>query len=54
MKNGSGILTDTIKEVQRQLGEDLQSLTVEKVNIGIFFTGVKLSNGQGGICFTPI
>ena len=54
MKNSSGILTDTIKEVQRQLGEDLQSLTVEKVNIGIFFTGVKLSNGQGGICFTPI
>lgn len=54
MENGSRILTDTIKEVQLQLGEELQSLTVEKVNIGIFFTGVKLSNGQGGICFTPI
>ena len=22
--------------------------------IGLFFTGVKLSNGQGGVCYTPI
>jgi uncharacterized protein (DUF4213/DUF364 family) len=27
---------------------------VERVVIGLFFTGVKLSNGSGGICFTPI
>ena len=22
--------------------------------IGLFFTGVKLSNGQGGVCYTPV
>ncbi len=27
---------------------------MERVVFGLFFTGVKLSNGDGGICFTPV
>ncbi|RMF92597.1 MAG: Fis family transcriptional regulator, partial [Nitrospinota bacterium] len=30
-----------------------ESLTVTDVRIGIFYTGVQLSSGQGGVAFTP-
>jgi len=36
------------------LGEGFHTLTIERLVIGVFFTGVKLSNGQGGVCYTPI
>jgi uncharacterized protein len=36
------------------LGQDLQDLTVERAVIGLFFSGLKLSNGKAGICFTPV
>src|SRR5690606_13615829 len=36
------------------LGDDLEELTVERAVLGLFFTGVKLSDGHGGLCFTPI
>ena len=48
------ILRETAQEICRALGEDLESLSVEKTVIGLFFTGVKLNNGVGGVCFTPI
>jgi uncharacterized protein (DUF4213/DUF364 family) len=32
----------------------MDSLRVERAVIGLFFSGVKLSNGEGGICFTPV
>ncbi|MCC6347321.1 MAG: DUF364 domain-containing protein, partial [Nitrospirales bacterium] len=35
-------------------GEELDALTVERFVLGLFFTGVKLSNGFGGICYTPV
>lgn len=40
--------------VLERLGEEAKSLTLERVVIGVFFTGVKLSNGAGGLCATPI
>lgn len=52
--NEGAILRETIDLLRRELGETMDTLTVERVTIGIFFTGVKLSNGRGGICFTPI
>jgi uncharacterized protein (DUF4213/DUF364 family) len=52
-ENGA-ILQETIAELRSQFGDELDALTVERVVIGIFFTGVKLSNGHGGLCFTPI
>ena len=48
------ILTEIIQEIQEILGSDFDSITIERVVIGIFFTGVKLSDGSCGICFTPI
>lgn len=36
------------------LGADAAALTLQRAVVGIFFTGVKLSNGVGGLCATPI
>lgn len=51
---GAGILRETINILRYELGETLDELIVERVVIGIFFTGVKLNNGVGGVCFTPV
>jgi len=51
--NGA-ILYETIAEIRARFGDELAGISVERVVIGIFFTGVKLSNGHGGLCFTPI
>lgn len=48
------IIKETIKQVRAILGPDLEELTVERAVLGLFFSGVKLSDGQGGLCFTPI
>ena len=47
------ILAETAEVVKERL-PDLESLTVERLVIGVFFTGVRLSNGAGGICYTPV
>ena len=49
-----GILQETIAGIQAVLGEKLDEIEVERVVIGLFFTGIKLNNGDGGLCFTPI
>ena len=48
------ILKETVGELQSRFGPRFGNMTVERAVIGIFFTGVKLSNGSGGLCFTPI
>src|SRR5712692_9417156 len=48
------ILRETLAVVSEILGPELESITVERVVIGLFFTGVKLSNGIAGACATPI
>jgi uncharacterized protein (DUF4213/DUF364 family) len=48
------ILKETLAELRARLGDRIDEITVERVSIGIFFIGVKLSNGSGGLCFTPI
>ena len=48
------ILEETLAEIREILGNDFETITIERLVIGIFFTGVKLSDGSGGICFTPI
>ena len=53
-KEFNGILHETIDLVKTILGKEMDDITVERAVIGLFFTGVKLSNGEGGICFTPI
>ncbi len=48
------ILNETVALLQGRLPEPLSAITLETVVVGVFFTGVKLSNGYGGICFTPV
>jgi uncharacterized protein (DUF4213/DUF364 family) len=50
----SAILRATRETIVDTLGPTVDGLTAERVVIGLFFTGVKLSNGQGGVCYTPI
>ncbi|QKG29956.1 DUF364 domain-containing protein [Campylobacter sp. RM16187] len=50
----SKILSQTIEEIHQILGNDIEGLKVERVVIGLFFTGVKLSNGICGISYTPL
>ena len=52
--NPGDILRETVIEIQNVLGNTLKDLTVERMVMGLFFTGVKLSDGAGGLCFTPI
>lgn len=49
-----GILAETRDRIAEILGPDLDGLTIDRVVLGVFFTGVKLSNGFGGLCATPI
>jgi len=48
------ILADTIATIGAILGPRRDQITVEKVVVGLFFTGVKLSNGVAGASATPI
>ena len=48
------ILLETTHLIEKRLGRALDHLTIERIVVGLFFSGVKLSNGAGGVCFTPI
>jgi len=48
------ILKETIENIKNILGPRLDEIKVERVVIGIFFTGVKLTTGEGGLCYTPV
>jgi uncharacterized protein len=48
------ILRETIETIGEILRPELDRITVDRVVVGIFFTGVKLSNGIAGACATPI
>jgi uncharacterized protein (DUF4213/DUF364 family) len=48
------LLKETEAHIREILGEELEDITVERAVFGLFFSGVKLSNGQGGLCFTPV
>ena len=48
------LLKDTVAAVRGRLGGELDGMTVERAVLGIFFTGVKLSDGHGGLSFTPV
>ena len=48
------ILEETVQQVRDELGAGFDRILIERVVIGIFFIGVKLSDGSAGICATPI
>ena len=50
----SSILDVTIATIGTILGSELEEITIERAVVGLFFTGVKLSNGTTGASATPI
>lgn len=48
------ILQETAQLVRQKLGSDFEKLTIERIAVGLFFTGAKLSNGAGGVSYTPV
>src|SRR5215471_1304856 len=48
------ILREAIETIPEILGAELDGITVDRAVIGLFFTGVKLSNGIAGASATPI
>lgn len=48
------ILGETLAAIRSTLGREIDGLTVARAVVGLFFSGVKLSNGDAGLCFTPI
>jgi uncharacterized protein len=50
----SSILGETILAMRGILGSELDEIEVDRVVVGLFFTGVKLSNGAAGTSATPI
>jgi uncharacterized protein (DUF4213/DUF364 family) len=48
------LLAELHAAVLDTLGAEARALTLERAVIGVFFTGVKLANGAGGLCATPI
>jgi uncharacterized protein (DUF4213/DUF364 family) len=50
----STILSETIEAIREILGPGVDHLTVDRAVVGLFFTGVRLSNGIAGACATPI
>lgn len=51
--NGT-ILGETVAQIGQILGPDAGGITIERVVIGLFFTGVKVSSGAAGTAATPI
>ena len=48
------ILNETLNEIYAVLGGEIENLSVQRVVVGLFFTGVKLSNGVCGVSYTPL
>ncbi len=47
------LLNQTAATLRRLLGDGIERLWIERVIVGVFFTGVKLNNGNGGVAYTP-
>lgn len=48
------ILEDALDEVRGYFGTRLDEIQVERAVLGLFFTGVRLTGGWGGLCATPL
>ena len=48
------ILREAVSDIEAFFGPELSEITVERAVFGLFFSGVKLSTGHGGLCFTPV
>ena len=48
------LLQESADILKEYFGERLDKIVVERAVFGLFFSGVKLSTGHGGLCFTPV
>ena len=48
------ILRETVGQIVDAFGSDLEMIKIERAVFGLFFSGVKLSTGHGGVCYTPV
>jgi len=48
------LLQESADILKKYFGERLDKIVVERAVFGLFFSGVKLSTGHGGLCFTPV
>ncbi len=48
------ILSETVAAIRDSAPEAVARATIERVVVGLFFTGVKLTSGHVGACATPI
>jgi len=48
------VIAETIDLIREKSFIPLEEVRIDDLVIGIFFTGVKLSTGPGGVAFTPI
>lgn len=48
------LLQESADILKKYFGERLDKMVVERAVFGLFFSGVKLSTGHGGLCFTPV
>lgn len=49
------ILAELHEEISQALGQQaLHEIVVERAVLGLFFSGVQLSSGAGGLCATPL
>ncbi len=52
--NATTLLSELHATAHELLGPEIETLKLERAVLGIFFTGVKLNNGAGGMCATPV
>jgi len=52
--HSNSILGETIAKIGTIFGSELNDITIDRAVVGLFFTGVKLSNGVAGTSVTPI
>ncbi len=48
------VLDDTLQLLRDLCGDHVERVTIERIVIGVFFSGVKLSDGSGGVAYTPM
>ncbi len=47
------IVQKTVERLRQLYGQKIDTITVERIIVGVFFTGVKLSTGFGAVGYTP-
>ena len=52
--NDMSAVVETIDLIKEKSPTPLEEIRIDDLVIGLFFTGVKLSTGQGGVAFTPV